>query len=581
MAVAMGDETEYSLLDYWAIARKRWPWILVPIVLITAAAVAYSVNQPARYASSARVLLADTASQRTLDPSSQNTGFLSRELSNEISLANSDTVISLVEDQLGDLPDVAISSESDADVLVFEATAADAVTAADHANTWASMYVQVKRDEAVGSIDAAADSLQVRLEDLRRTRQEIRQPLDDLDDRIARTADPDLAADLQRQYDRLADDLRYELELVTAQAESTVASLTDLELQGELAAVGEARIVQFAAPPLGPANPPLSRNVALGVVLGAMIGAGLALLAETRDTTIKTAAQVQAITDLPVLASIPEADRKALPKLALAAHTEPEGKYADGYHKVRSSVEFAGFENPISSILVTSANASEGKTTTSSNLALALCSVGKRTVLIDTDYRRPKVHTHYNVPQTPGLSDHLLHGADLKQVAYGIDEPGLEQILILPTGTIPPNPAAFVGTERFRETIRWITKQTEVVILDSPPLLAVSEPLSLSKHVDAVVLTARAGKTTKAELAEVVSTLKQNGANVLGVVLVGVSEAETYGKYGYYRQEPAERRGRGTGAAPAGNLWGDRPVANGNGNGAVQQRPLPSQPRPE
>lgn len=548
---------EYGLFDYWSIVQKRWPWVLLPVVVFTAIATIYSLNEPDRFEADASVLLSDTASQRTLDPSSQNTGFLSRELSNEISLAESDTVERLVIDALGGLPRVNISSDGDADVLVFSASAGNAENAALFANTWADKYIQVKREEAVRDITAATVSLQGRLAQLREERQTLRAPLDELDERIESSAEPVLAAQLQREYDRLADDLRYELELVTGQAEAAVASLTELELQAELSAVGEARVVQVAAPPSNRSNTPLSRNIALGLTVGLLAGFGLALLAETRDKTIKSATDVQSITDLPVLASIPEAPKKMQLELPFATHREPEGMYADGYHKVRSSLEFVSFEKDIKTVLVTSPNASEGKSTTSSNLALALSSVGQKTVLLDVDFRRARVHEIYNIAQSPGYSDVVLYGAEMSSVAYAIQEPGLNDLLVVPTGTIPPSPAAFVGTSGFLKTLDWVKSQADAVVMDAPPLLAVSDAHTLAKHVDAVVITAKAGQTTKGELAEVLTVLSQVGANVIGIVLIGVSETEAYGKHYYYRSENSSSAPRS--AAVREGLWSGPP----------------------
>ncbi|MEM7274133.1 MAG: polysaccharide biosynthesis tyrosine autokinase [Actinomycetota bacterium] len=551
---------EYGLLDYWSIVRKRWPWVVIPVILLAAGAVTYSLRQPDRYEASASVLLADTASQRTLDPSSQNPGFLSRELSNEISLARSDAVERLVAAELGELPRLTITSEADADVLVFRASAPTAERAAEIANVWATNYIQVKRDAAVTDITAATASLQERLQELRIERQELRSPLDVLDRRIAGAADPLIAAQLQQEYDRLEDDLRYELELTTAQAEATVASLSQLELQAELASVGEARFVQVAAPPEQTSNAPLSRNLALGATLGLMVGFGLALLAETRDNTIKSAADVISATDLPVLASVPLASKKQLSGLPLSTQREPEGMFADGYHKVRSSLEFASFEQKLKTVLITSPNAAEGKSTTSSNLALAFSSIGKRTVLLDVDFRRASVHRFYGVEQIPGFSDVVLHGAELGSVAYAIREPGLDGLLVVPTGSVPPSPAAFVGTQGFLAQVERIKTQADVVIMDAPPLLAVSDAHTLGKHVDAVVLAARAGQTTKAELSEVASTLRQVGANVLGVVLVGVTEADGYGRRYYGGGVADARSDSGHRSVGSGNLW-DTPAA--------------------
>ncbi len=549
-----GTTSEYGLFDYLSIIRKRWIWMLLPVVAMTLVSAFWSSTRAPSYEASARVLLADTAVQRTLDPSSQNTGFLSRELSNEISLARSDLVETLVEGELGQLPSMTIRAEQDADILVFVSRADSAEEAAENANSWARQYIQVKRDEAGADLAAATASLGDRLEELRLRRQEIRAPLDALDDRIAATTDSERALDLQRQYDRLSDDLRYELELVTGQAQATMASLSDLELQAEFASVGEARLVQAAAPPLSSSNPPLSRNVALGLTMGLLAGFGLALLAEHRDNTITAVVDIASITDLPVLASVPEAAKRHHNALPTATHREPEGAFASGYHRLRAAIEFAGFEQDLRTVLVTSANAAEGKSTTASNLALAFASTGRKTVLLDVDFRRPRQHEIYGVAQVPGLSDVALYGVEPPSVAYSLDEPGLETLLVVPAGTEPPSPAAFVSTDGFVRAVDWIRGEAELVVMDAPPMLAVSDPQTMAKHADSVVLTARSGQTTKNELLEAIVSLGQVGANVVGVILIGANESETYGRQSYYRSEQKATRKTPASADP--QLWG-------------------------
>ncbi|MEL6985799.1 MAG: polysaccharide biosynthesis tyrosine autokinase, partial [Actinomycetota bacterium] len=361
-------------------------------------------------------------------------------------------------------------------------------------------------------------------DELRVRRQELRGSLDQLQRQVGQT-DATTPSALQAQLDETS----YELDLVEAQAQATTSSLTDLDLQAELAAVGEARMVQVAGPPRAPSNTPIPLLVAMGALLGLLLGVGLAVLIEAFDRTIKTAADVADVTDLPVLASIPRTGRRA-PDPAFAIVEDPEGLVANAYHKVRSSLEFVGLESEINSILVTSANASEGKSTTSSNLALAFASVGNQTVLIDVDFRRPRLHTLYQVDQAPGLSDYILYGAALARVAHPLQEPGIAEMRIIPSGTVPPSPAALIGTKSFQETVDWIASHAEIVTLDAPPLLAVPDALSLGQQVDAVVVTARAGQTTKDELREVVGMLRQIQAKVAGVVLIGVAEADSYGK---------------------------------------------------
>jgi capsular exopolysaccharide synthesis family protein len=286
---------------------------------------------------------------------------------------------------------------------------------------------------------------------------------------------------------------------------------------------------------------------------------------------------VASITDLPVLASIPRANKKQQETLPLAVYRDPEGHFAQGFHKVRSAIEFAGIDSDLKTILVTSPNAGEGKSTTSSNLALALSTVGSRTVLVDVDFRRARLHKIYRIAQTPGLSDTVLNGTQMTSVSYGLGDPGLDNLLVVPTGTIPPSPAAFVGTSGFNKAVKWIRDNADVVILDAPPLFAVSDGHTMARNVDAVVLAVMAGETTKSELAEVISNLRQVGANLLGVVLTGVEASEGYGRYYYYRNDEEDAL-----AAPShddSDLWSRQAAGNMielgdlNGNG-VQAQPV-------
>ena len=535
-------ETEYSLFDYVAILRRRWIWLLLPVILTTALVGFLAFRQPDRYVASARVLLADTAAQRTLDPSSQNPWYLTRELSNEITLARSDLVEQLVEDRLGIVPSITIEFEDTADVLIFAAESTEPNRAAEVAGVWAETYVQVKQEEAVASVATAAERLQTRLEEIRLERQELRKPIDDLEDRLAGAATPEDRDRLQVQLDRLTADLSYELNLLSTQAGAVTTNLTDLELQAELAAVGEARIVAAALPPSQRSNPPLSRNLALGVITGLMLGAVLALIREFRDNTIKSSADVTG--SIPVLASIPRAPKGYLDQLDRVAAIDPKGIYADGYQKLRAAVEFMSQTDGVKSILVTSPNAGDGKSTTASNLAIALSSVARRTVLVDTDFRRGRLHEIFDLPVVPGLSDYLVYQLDLKQVAHAIGPKS--GLFTIPAGSPPPNPAAFIGNPEYRNTINWLGSNADNIVLDAPPLLAVSDVYTLAQYADAVILTVMAGKTTKSQLAEVVAILEQIGAKILGVVLVGVKNVES-GNSEYYtsvNDNPGKRRSR-------------------------------------
>ena len=247
--------------------------------------------------------------------------------------------------------------------------------------------------------------------------------------------------------------------------------------------------------------------------------------------------------------------------MELASLVEPEGMIADGYHKLRSALEFISFDRNISSIMITSANASEGKSTTSSNLAITLSSVGKRTLLVDVDFRRPRVHQIFGIAQSPGLTDFVRDDAAPEQISHKVN--GAE-LWTVPAGTTPPNPASFVGTPTFLRTVDWLADEADIAVLDAPPILAVSEAHTLGKHVDAVVLVTMANRTTGRDLQEVITTLEQSGANLVGIVLVGVAEGDSYARHRAYYASAATSApaapsaasalgvGAGAGAAAAG-----------------------------
>ncbi len=541
------DDQEPSLSDYLAIFRRRAAWVAVPIVIAVTLAAWSAARQPDRFASTSRVLVGDSAAQEALTSNSANNFFRARDLSNEISLATSDAVEAEVEAALGYLPSVIVSADTESDVLIFDAVADKPEAAATEANLWATTYVDEKISQAESSFDAAIFRFQTRLEELRIERQAVRAPLIELEEQIAAAelALPDgeetspSVARLERSFARLTSDLEPEINLVDVEIASVADSITQLQLSGELAGIGAVRIVQVAAEPSDPLTPPMARNIALAGLVGLVAGAGLALLRENLDQAISSADDITSAVDLPVLSTIPLAGRESRNlELALAFQNAPEGPIADGYQKLRSSLQFCANGAKLDSILVTSANQSEGKTTTSSNLAWALAVVGENVALADIDFRRPRVNEVYGIPLHPGLSNHILDGipmVDLVTRVGGADS----NLVVLSTGSIPPSPGDFIARQEFLDAFRWIESQAGVVVLDAPPVLPVSDTLAIARHASITIVTAMAGETTKDELATAVRLLRQAGANVAGVVLVGAKVHSRYGKYRYSVSNPA------------------------------------------
>ncbi|MGF1597364.1 MAG: polysaccharide biosynthesis tyrosine autokinase [Acidimicrobiales bacterium] len=549
-------DDELELTDYLRILRRRWVWITAVSATVMVLAVVVTLTQAPRYTATAQVSLGNSAAQEAIQGNLfVNVPSASRELSNEVNLALSDAVTSEVAAQLGFEPDVAVSADGEADAILFTATAAEGTDAARHANTWAQIYVDTKRSDAADSIDDAIEAFDTDLADLRAERQTLRQPLDELEDRLTTTTGDDERARLEAQVTRLRADLETELELIDVRVQAVAQSITNLELNRRLASTGTARVVQVAAPPQEAVNASLARNLVLATIVGLILGAAAALLAENLDRTIKATEDVSAL-GLPVLGGIPLPSR-TIPdsELALATMRHTGTPMAEAYQKVRTAVEFALLGREINSLLITSPNQSEGKTTLSTNLAWAMSAVDHRVALVDVDFRRPRIHQVFNCHPEPGLSDNLLSGTPLTQLALRVDEAGSRNLIVIPTGTQPPSPADFVASPAFTSLIRNIEAEADLVVLDAPPVLPVSDALSIGRQVDAVILVVMAGQTTRDELLTTFENLRQVGADVIGVCVVGVKASP--GSYDLY-EPTAERRRR----RRRGRSGGDRRVVD-------------------
>lgn len=530
--------------DYLTIVRQRWTWFAAPIAALLVIAVVFGLTASPRYTSTASVLIADSVAQELLDPRSQNAGLLTRRIENEINFAESDATERLVTDELGELPPIEITGIDTADVLEFTATASDPATAARHANAWADAYVTAKQQAAEASIDQAVTRLQERLEDLQDQRSEARAPIDELQDQLVLVTSDSERASIRARIDRLTDDLAPSLQLIDARIAQVVSSVDDLELNKEVAGAGTAQVLQVAAPPTSESGTPLWQLLGVAIALGAALGVALALVAERVDTTIRTPDDVLDATGLGVLGSIPKAGKELDGiELALVGRDLPESAVADGYRRATSAFQFWAIGTETRSVLVTSADQGEGKTTSATNFAYALAMLDQDVVLVDVDFRRPRLHKVMGLPSEPGLTNHLVDGASLRDLAWPVDD-NRPMALITCGRSDHDNPAELIAMPEFGAALDVMAAEADIVVLDGPPLLPVADAVLLARRVDAVVLTAAVGKTKKAHLKRAVDGITQVGGSVIGIVLIGAKESEIYGDYGYSYGADAEKRSR-------------------------------------
>ncbi|MDI7277665.1 MAG: polysaccharide biosynthesis tyrosine autokinase, partial [Anaerolineae bacterium] len=310
--------------------------------------------------------------------------------------------------------------------------------------------------------------------------------------------------------------------------------------------------------PTSPALPRTRTNVMLAAVVGAMLAVGVAFLVEYLDDTVKDADDVGRIAALPTFATILRFRQSQEPANAPVMATEPSSAVAEAYRILRTNLDFAtlAVRNSPATILVTSAQPLEGKTTTLANLGVALAQVGKRVVLVDTDLRRPALHRHFGLPNDFGLTSLLLQRD--AEPGDALQATSIEGLYVLTSGPLPSNPAEVLAYAQTGSLLEQLSSVADYVLLDSPPILSVADASILARKADGVVLVAEAGRTRSDVFRRGVEALLAVKANILGVVLNKLSArpGSYYYHYYYYYDEGGDgertaRRRLGARAAAA------------------------------
>ncbi|HHF53495.1 MAG TPA: polysaccharide biosynthesis tyrosine autokinase, partial [candidate division WOR-3 bacterium] len=287
----------------------------------------------------------------------------------------------------------------------------------------------------------------------------------------------------------------------------------------EASQISDARILDYALLPKYPVSPKKRLNVILGFILGLMVGIFGAFIVEYLDTSVKDPKEVEDITQKPVLSIIPiiKLDRKNVPsdelvKETLITHFDPMSPIAEAFKKVNVNLNFIDLENKIKVIAFTSSVAGEGKSTLACNCAIAYAHAGNKVLLVDADFRKPSIHKFFNIEKEPGFSDVLL-GKEISP-----KETDVENLFVLPAGSkIIPTPTIF--TSKFVETAKKkALEDFDYIVVDTPPVIPVSETLSLLSNIDGVLLVVKAGVTDRNALLSATREIERANINLLGVI---------------------------------------------------------------
>lgn len=282
-----------------------------------------------------------------------------------------------------------------------------------------------------------------------------------------------------------------------------------------------------------PVSPKPVRNLLLGVVLGLLLGIGIAVLRHTLDTRVRTKEDVEELSDeLAVIGSIPF-DNDA-PKHPLLVETDPHSTRAEAFRSLRTNLRFVDAANHPRVIVMTSSLAGEGKTTTTANLALVLAEMGASVCLIEGDLRRPRLLEYLGMEGGVGLTDVLIEQVSLADVLQPF---GKHRLSVLGAGQLPPNPSELLGSPAMRETLAQLEEQFDYVLIDAPPLLPVTDAAVLSSLASGAVLVVGSGLVTRDQVTTAVESLESVNGNLLGVTLNRVPRGSRVAGYYDYRYD--------------------------------------------
>jgi capsular exopolysaccharide synthesis family protein len=307
------------------------------------------------------------------------------------------------------------------------------------------------------------------------------------------------------------------------------------------------RPLDIALVPTVPVAPSLKVNIVIASVFSLLLGLGLVSLIVFLDRSIKSTNDAQQATGAPVLGIIPMLDEADLPKDDVGArdlyvHQHPTSRVAECCRSLRTNILFSAADRQIKTIVVSSANPQEGKTTTVIYLGTTMAQSGQRVLLVDTDMRRPRLHGSLGIPRQTGISNLILGDRDYDEVIKPTTIPNL---FVLPCGPLPPNPAELLMSQRFEAVLEELKKRFDRIILDSPPLQVVTDAVVLSKQADGAILVVRADKTLRDDIKRSARQIRNVNGTIFGTIVNAIEPDNRsgyyYSYYGYSEKDPEQK----------------------------------------
>lgn len=514
------DNAPSTLTDYLRVVRRRWWILLLVMALALAAAVMVTRMQKPTYQASSEVRLAAQPLSDVLSTRHPSSTDAARYAATQAQAAETAAiakkalaragVTDMTPQQL--LNHSSVTASATSDFLDFSVTDHSAARARTLATAYAHAFTDASNADAVGKIHAELKKLQAQAAQVQA--------------KLSGTTG--YVPDLQAQYRQLL---------------GTISALQIAE-----AAQNTSTIVAQPAQTADKVSPKPKRNLEIALGLGIFLGLAVISLVEAVDRRVRDSDEIERRLGLTLLGRIPTPPRSARRSGRLAVFDPAEGEQvADIFQRLRVTLDFANIRTQARTLMVTSAVEREGKSTTAANLALALAGAGRHVALIDLDLRRPALAGFFELPDRVGATTVMLGQASvddaLQQVPLptAVAGPKAGSLLVMTAGTLPPNPPQLFEADVTRDLLDQVADRAEIVIVDSAPLLPVSDSVVLSGKVDALVVVVRSEVVTRPMLHELHRTLTEIPVPKLGFVLTGAEhDAEGYGYgHGYaYRAKP-------------------------------------------
>lgn len=498
-----------ELRQYLKVLRK-WLWLIVVVTLVAGGASYYTTNQlPRLYQSTATIMIGQSFQKNNPSAGDIATGSLLADT--YIQLVGTSAVLRGVIQELGLENSVAVSdlratvsasAVEHTQFIQIRATSSDPKRAARIANAVADQLILLGPASSNNDLEKQRDFIRGQIQDLEGKIQKAETDIADLEESLKNTTSVREVSDKRAEIDRLRGQIaQYQ------QNYTQFVSYLEPSSQNTLS------VLESAEPPLAPFAPNLILNVVLAAVVGLLLATAVAFLIEYLDDTLKSKEEITRILNASTLGEIGTVKNKN-DKLVAAA--EPRSANAEAYRMLRTNISFSSVDKPIKTILITSASPSEGKSITAANLSVTMAQAGYRTIVVDCDLRKPTQHQIFGISNDVGLTNALLSHANFSSF---VRPSRVENLRVLTTGQLPPNPSELLGSRSMSELLGVLQNEFDVVVIDSPPVLAVTDAAILSRVSDGVLLVVDCGQTKRESALRAKEALEKAGGRFLGIVL--------------------------------------------------------------